>query len=193
MERKLTNNLGLKLISIFLAFFIWLAVVNISNPEIQGSKEVPLEILNERVLEASGKTYELLGDKDTVTVAYKVRTLDAGSVTASDFRAYIDLAEMYEPTGAVPVKIEVKNNRVDSATPKPGVVRVDTEDIQRKRFPLTVYLDGETEGGYQEGRASISPSYIYVTGPISIVGQINKVGIVIGIEGANAICPALLL
>jgi len=83
MERKLTNNLGLKLISIFLAFFIWLAVVNISNPEIQGSKEVPLEILNERVLEASGKTYELLGDKDTVTVAYKVRTLDAG---ASRFR-----------------------------------------------------------------------------------------------------------
>lgn len=186
MERKLTNNLGLKLISIFLAFFIWLAVVNISNPEIQGSKEVPLEILNEQVLEASGKTYELLGDNDTVTVNYKVRTLDAGSVTASDFRAYIDLAEMYEPTGAVPVKIEVKNNRVDSATPKPGVVRVDTEDIQRKRFPLTVYLDGETEGGYREGRASISPSYIYVTGPVSIVGQINKVGIVISIEGANA-------
>ena len=34
MKEKLTNNLGLKIISVFLAFFVWLAVVNISNPEV---------------------------------------------------------------------------------------------------------------------------------------------------------------
>ena len=59
-------------------------------------------------------------DKNTVTVSYKVRTLDSGSVSASDFRAYIDLADMYEPTGAVPIKIDVKNSHVDSVTAKPA-------------------------------------------------------------------------
>jgi len=101
MEKKLINNLKLKILSVFIAFFVWLAVVNISNPDITGTQNVPLEVLNESVLTSSGKTYELLDDKNTVTVSYKVRTLDSGSVSASDFRAYIDLADMYEPTGAV--------------------------------------------------------------------------------------------
>ena len=31
---------------------------------------------NEGILTSNGKTYELLTDKDTVTVSYRVRTLD---------------------------------------------------------------------------------------------------------------------
>ena len=50
MKEKLINNLGLKILSCFLAFFMWLIVVNVSNPEVTGSKEVPLEIVNEQVL-----------------------------------------------------------------------------------------------------------------------------------------------
>ena len=78
MGKKLTNNLKLKILSVFLAFFVWLAVTNISNPDVTATKEVPLEVLNEDVLSANGKTYELLDNRSTVTVAYKVRTLDAG-------------------------------------------------------------------------------------------------------------------
>ena len=32
MKEKLINNLGLKILSCFLAFFMWLIVVNVSNP-----------------------------------------------------------------------------------------------------------------------------------------------------------------
>ena len=65
MEKKLSNNIGLKVLSVFLAFFVWLAVVNINNPEDSDSKEVPLDIVNEGILTSNGKTYELLTDKDT--------------------------------------------------------------------------------------------------------------------------------
>ena len=51
MEKKLSNNLGLKVLSVFLAFFVWLAVMNIANPKVTRSQEVPLEILNESILE----------------------------------------------------------------------------------------------------------------------------------------------
>ena len=76
MEKKLSNNLGLKVLSVFLAFFVWLAVMNIANPKVMRSQEVPLEILNGDILESSGKTYEVIGDRDTVTVYYKVTTSD---------------------------------------------------------------------------------------------------------------------
>ena len=74
MGKKLTNNLKLKILSVFLAFFVWLAVTNISNPDVTATKEVPLEVLNEDVLSTNGKTYELIDNRTTVTVAYKVRT-----------------------------------------------------------------------------------------------------------------------
>ena len=186
MGKKLTNNLKLKILSVFLAFFVWLAVTNISNPDVTASKEVPLEVLNEDVLSTNGKTYELIDNRSTVTVAYKVRTLDAGSISASDFRAYIDLADMYEPTGAVPVKVDVKNNKVDAVTAKPTVIRVTTEDIQQKKFDLTAYTEGKTESGYREGTVNIVPSSIYVSGPESQVGRISTVGITIRLDGANS-------
>lgn len=185
MEKKLINNLKLKILSVFIAFFVWLAVVNISNPDITGTQNVPLEVLNESVLTSSGKTYELLDDKNTVTVSYKVRTLDSGSVSASDFRAYIDLADMYEPTGAVPIKIDVKNSHVDSVTAKPAVIRVRTEDLQQKPFELTPKYVGKPEDGYSQGSVSLSPSKIVVSGPQSLVGQISTVGIEIRLDGAT--------
>ena len=173
MGKKLTNNLKLKILSVFLAFFVWLAVTNISNPDVTATKEVPLEVLNEDVLSAKRKTYELLDNRSTVTVAYKVRTLDAGSISASDFRAYIDLADMYEPTGAVPVKVDVKNSKVDAVTAKPMVIRVTTEDVQQKKFELTAYTEGETESGY-EGRNSEYRTYQHICKRTGIPGGTDQ-------------------
>lgn len=186
MGKKLSNNLGLKILSVFLAFFVWLAVVNISNPEMTGAQEVPLEVLNGNVLEASGKTYELTGDRNSVTVTYKVRTLDSANVKPSDFRAYIDLADLYEPTGAVPVKVDVKNRKVQSVVAKPGVIRVETEDLQKKQFNLVVKPVGKPADGYQAGTPSISPTYVYVSGPVSEVGRISEVGIEVKVDGADS-------
>ncbi len=190
MKEKLTNNLGLKILSVFLAFFVWLAVVNISNPEVTGSREVPLDILNEGVLESSNLTYEIQGGKNTVTVSYKVQTLDEALVKSSDFRAYIDLADLYEPTGAVPVYVEVQGHKNlfigNPPVAKPGVVRVTTEDLQRKPFDLRVIPIGQPEEGYNVGTATISPTYVYVSGPVSKVGQISSVGIEIDTDNATS-------
>ena len=148
MKKRLLNNFSLKLISFLLAFFLWLLVVNMSNPLIEGSKEVELEIVNADILEEAGQTYEIVG-KSTVTVRYSVATLDAYKIQASDFRAYIDLADLYDVTGAVPVNLEMVANQglISSPRVKPEVVHVETEDLQRKRFDLRVSTTGEPEEG----------------------------------------------
>lgn len=187
MKEKLINNLGLKILSIFLAFFVWLVVVNVSNPEVNRSKEVALDIENEAVLTAAQRTYEIIG-KNTVTVSYDVRTRDEYKVRATDFRAYVDLAELYDVTGSVQVKIEVLNNReiIANAEAKPGVIRVVTEELQSKQFELVVSTPGETEDGYALNGVTLSPAYVVVEGPVSQVGLISYVGVVIDINGLNA-------
>ena len=71
MKEKLTNNLGLKLLSVGLAVFAWFMVVNVVNPLVEASAEVPVEIINEDILKKANLTYEMIGKK-TVTVSYEI-------------------------------------------------------------------------------------------------------------------------
>ncbi|MDD3251545.1 MAG: CdaR family protein [Lachnospiraceae bacterium] len=187
MKEKLTNNLGLKILSLFLAFFVWLVVVNVSNPEVVRSREVTLEIENEQVLTAAQRTYEISG-KNTVTVYFNVRTRDEYKVRATDFRAYIDLAELYDVTGSVQVKVEVLNNKeiISDAAARPGVVRVETEELQSKRFDLAVDTQGSAAEGYALNGVTLTPSYVIVEGPVSQVGLISYVGVEISLDGLNS-------
>ena len=109
MKEKLTRNGSIKLISLFCAFFVWLAVVNVANPIKVSTEEVKVEFINGQVLEDANLTYEIIG-KSTATISFKVRTKDEYKISASDFRVYADLSEMYDVTGAIPIKVEVLNH-----------------------------------------------------------------------------------
>lgn len=188
MKERLTNNLGLKLLSVFLAFFVWLFVSNVSNPLISDSVDVTVEIINEDVLSNSNLTYEVVG-KNKVTVTYQVHTLDRHKIKASDFKAYADLSELYDVTGSIPVKVEMVNNRAlveGELSTKPGVVQIKTETIQRKRFPLEIKTLDSAEEGYAVGEITLAPDYIYVTGAESVIGKISTAGVELDLNGANS-------
>ena len=183
MKEKLINNLGLKLLSIFLAFFVWLVVVNVANPKVRRSEDVTLEIENAQVLEAAQKTYEISG-KNTVSVYYDVWTRDEYKISSSDFRAYVDLAELYDVTGSVQVKVEVLNNKelISNPEARPGVVHVETEELQKKSFDLAVDTTGSPAEGYALNGVTLSPSYVMVEGPVSKVGLISYAGVELSLD-----------
>ena len=189
MKEKLLNNLGLKLSSLVLAFAVWMAVVNISNPIIDDSQVVGVEMRNGDVLDAANLTYEIVG-KDSITVSYQVRTRDRSLVRASDFHAYADLKD-YNVTGAIPITVEINKDkenlvRSDTITAKPMVIRIRTEELQRKKFDLQIQTKGIQEDGYALGMITLSPDYVTVEGPESQIGQINHMGIEIDVDNANA-------
>lgn len=190
MKEKLTNNLGLKFLSITLAIFAWFMVVNVVNPLVVDSEEVPVEMINEDILSKANLTYDMVGKK-TVTVTYEVRTRDRYKVSASDFYAYADLANLYDVTGSIPVTVEVIDRDARSlieggVTVKPGVVRIQTEELQRKKFEVVPHVNGKPEDGYAVGNVFVRPEYVYVTGAVSVVGQISSVGVEIDTSGADS-------
>ena len=184
MKERLISNLGLKILSLFLAFIIWLVVVNVSNPLVNRRREVTLDIENSQVLTAARRAYEISG-KNTVTVSFDIHTRDEYKIQLSDFRAYIDLSELYDVTGSVPVKVEVlKNDDIYSnVTAKPGVVRVRTEELQTKPFEIRADLLGKAADGYHVDHVELSPDTVTVEGPVSEVGHISYVGVKIPEDG----------
>ena len=189
MREKLTNNLAIKLIALFCAFFVWLAVVNVANPIKVSTREVSVTIINDEVLEQADLAYDVVGKK-TATISFKIRTKDDYKIKATDFNAYADLSEMYDVTGAIPIRVEVVNNEeLLESTPivkSPEVIKITTEALQTKTFNLKAYPQGDAAEGYAAGEVTMTPAQVTVKGPTSLIGQINSVGIRFNIDGASA-------
>ena len=188
MKEKQNKRRGLKLISLLGAFLVWLWVVNVADPVMTDTVEIPVEIVNGNILTDNGLTYEIIGKK-TTTVSYEVHSTNAYRIHASDFRAYIDLAELWSVTGAVPVKVEVLSNAgylVSSPVSKTTAIKIETEPLQTKRFELNTILKGSLENGYQVGEIKLSPDHIYLQGPESQIGQISSAGIEFSVDGVDS-------
>ena len=170
MKEKQNKRLGLKLISLLGAFLVWLWVVNVADPVMTDTVEIPVEIENGHVLTENGLTYEIVGKK-TTTVSYEVHTTNAYRIRSSDFRAYADMTELWSVTGAVPVKIEVLSNAsylVSNPVSKTTAIKIELEE------------------GFQIGEIKLSPDHIYLEGPESQIGQISSAGIEFSIDGLNS-------
>lgn len=175
-KKYVFSNFGLKLLSIAMAFFLWLLVINVSKPEITDQKSVQLEVKNEDAFARDEKTWEI--DRTTVTVSYNVRTDMRSSITAADFHAYIDLND-YSITGSVPIYVEVLNGKDDlmeNVTLRPTVIHVTIEDIQTKKFEVKSTTVGEPKSGYEVAEVVANPTSVNVTGPESQIGRISSVG-----------------
>ena len=56
MKEKLMNNILLKILSLMIAFFVWLIVVNADNPIMTKSFVISdVQLLNEAYIDADGK------------------------------------------------------------------------------------------------------------------------------------------
>ena len=186
IRRFFTENFSLKALSLFLAFVIWVLVVNVSKPEISDSRTVTLEVLNQNAFDSDAKTW--VADRTSVTVSYNVRTDMRSSISSSDFRAYISLSD-YSITGSVPVYYEVLNGKesiIDNVQIRPSVVKITLENIQKKKFDIKYTTTGDPKSGYRVVNVASSPESVYITGKESEIGRISAVGIEIDVTGISS-------
>lgn len=182
-EKKDRMKLGF--ISALLGLLIWLTVVNISNPEVTRTRQVPVTVVNAEVLTSAGKCYSIQGGEN-VTVSYQVRSRDAYRIEADTFRAVADLSNMYSVTGSVPITVEVLKNRellIGTPAVRPNVIHVSTEDLQNKSFPVSSGVLGQVVPNHSVGSITVKPETIMVSGPMSQVGRISSVGIMVDVTG----------
>ena len=63
---RITNNIGLKLISVVIAVVLWLVVVNIDNPQMTVTFTSSANIINENIIKDSGKVFEVVDNSDSI-------------------------------------------------------------------------------------------------------------------------------
>ena len=64
----MTNNIGLKLASVFCALVLWLVVNSINDPTVpQPYYNIPVKLLNTNLITDSNQVYEILDDTDVIS------------------------------------------------------------------------------------------------------------------------------
>lgn len=185
MKEKLTRNIGVKVLSIILAAFLWLLITNVDDPITRVPFDnVKVKILNEDAITSQGKVYEILeGAVIDFTVA--ARRSIADDLTASDFEITANFAKLSEVNA---VTIDIKCPRYgDEVTVTDGlyqVMKINLEEKVDKNFKVTVATRGTPAEGYWVGEKSAS-TIITVTGPKSKIERIGEIVAEVNVADAS--------
>ena len=186
MKRKLTNNISLKILSVFLAIMLWLVVINVSDPEKTSTiNNIPITIINEESITGQEMVYEVLaGAKASVQVTGPRTIID--SLDAQSFTATADLSKLSK-TGAVEVEVELVTpsyrSKVDIDVKT--TMKVSVEDLLHKEFVAEVYDKGSLAEGYVIYGRKMEDSVVEVIAPESVMATIAKVCVAVDVTGAK--------
>ena len=189
MKEKLTNNLGLKLISLCLAVIFWLVVVTMEDPEQTKTLEIPVTKINEEMIRENDKTYEVI-EGNTVTVTVRARQSILKDLTAKDFEAVADLANL-SFTGAVPIEVTPIRYTTSQVTIVKGantMMRVSIEDLASVDKVVSAKAEGTVITGKALGTINVEPNMIRIEGAKTTIDRISSVYAVVNVSGISEDC-----
>lgn len=186
MKKKIMDNLALKLLSIIVAFIIWLVIINITDPTvIKRFNNIPVDILNENVITSSNQVYEVeSGDKVDVTVKGKRSFIE--ELSEEDFYASADLSKLSTVNTA---GIQVKLNKIAKENVELDwnneVLRISLEEKDSQQFKVQITTEGELADSYVLGEITTQPIMIDVSGGKSKIRRIASIGARVELNGQS--------
>jgi YbbR domain-containing protein len=178
IKKCLTNNVGIKISALLIAALVWLAVVNISDPEktvtIYG---IPITITHEDAIDDLNIVYDA-DDVDTVNITISGKRSIVSNLTASDFIATASLEELSK-VNSIPVEVSsirtIASRNITIVKQSVRTVKLNVESLEQHKYPIEVEFSGEPSSGYTLGDYKISKSSVQVTAPASVHDRIEKV------------------
>lgn len=162
------HHLGLKFLSVAVAFGLWLAVAG--EQTVERSLRVPLELRNRP------EGLELVGDVPA-TVDVRVRGTSGflSQLGQGDVLAIVDLSaakagrryfhlthsQVQAPFGVEVVEVT------------PGMVLMNFETSVTRRVPVEAIIEGELAPGYLAEKPEVKPAEVDVVGPKSVVARLR--------------------
>lgn len=178
MNKKLMNNISLKIMSVIAAVLVWLIVVNVDNPIRTTSYVISnVELTNQAYIE----NQVCLPDKDQETIRVYItgdrKTLSR--ISASNIRAYADMqqaVDLEKTPVMVPITVVCDGISQSNIEVVPKNYAVHLQDKKTQEFVISVSSGDSRPGkGYEIGTLTCSPEKIKITGPETLINKIDNV------------------
>lgn len=175
------QNLGLKIISVFIAFGLWAYVMVRENPAVTREVEARVVLRNKAegltVLGYSPRSVRL----ELVGLRRLVQDLSPNQMTA-----VVDLSEKGVGEHTVPVTPPQLPQGVTLQAMVPATVRVVLDRLATETHVLSARLRGEPAAGFALGTPQLSRTEAKVTGAASALARLSQVIAEADVSGLNA-------
>lgn len=186
MKEKLTKNLGLKILSLFVAVLLWIVILNVDDPVVsEPFDDITVTKINENELKQKDKTYEVISG-ETVDVVVKAKRSIIQNLRKSDIQAVADLSQLSV----------VNATTIDVTIPRYGdlveikqnisTMKVSLENLITDQFRINIVANGTVSAGYYVKDKTSSPNMMLVRGAESVVKQIKEVVVDVDVTNARA-------
>lgn len=191
--KTLSKNLGFKILAVVFAFTLWVTVYNLDDPTKTKTLTVNVTMTNKEVLEELGKYYEIQDGMNKVSFSVTAPRSVLDKLDESDFVAEGNLEKLTIDengvTGTVPVEVictaNVNGSSIKIVSSSKSVV-VALDDLMTKQFVVQATAVGEVADGYALGKVEVTaPNVLKVSGPKSIVSQINVAVATVDVGGMS--------
>lgn len=185
MAKKLTNNLGLKIIALLFAIALWLIGININDPVSQSSYNVTVQLQNVNSLTTSGKYVEVAEGSDRIRVTVRGTRSALTLFSSTDLIATADLTKITDDN-KVPIDIITTRtiDKIESIKSDQEYLQVNVEDISRHQIPIEVKVQNEPGIGYILGTTSTTQNVVIISGPESMVQEVKYAAVEINVDDA---------
>lgn len=188
MKKKLTTNLGLKILAVLFSVVIWFIVVNINDPvDKTVFRNVPVEILNADAVTGQGKVYEILEGTDVIDVTVWAKRSILDTLGKENVIATADMQEINFMDTMVRIKLATNkyNDKLENISSSTENMLISIEDLKRKQFLITTVPMGEPAEGYVLGNVSSDQNLVSLSGPESLVSRVDRAEVSVDVAGLS--------
>ena len=188
MKKWLTQNLGLKLLSVICASILWLIVMNINDPiDEQRFVGIPVELTNTDAITDEGKVFQILDNTNTVNVTVRAKRSVLDQLDRDNIHAVADLSEV-SVTNMVTIKLSSNrySNQIDSISSNTEFLKLNIEDVRQKQLPIQISTAGTPAEGYLTGTVTAGQTVVRLRGPESVIERVESIQAVVDVSGMTS-------
>ncbi|NLJ90413.1 MAG: hypothetical protein GX323_05880 [Clostridiales bacterium] len=186
MKEILTRNLGLKILSLSIAFLLWLIVINLEDPAIVGNFEgIPVTVINEEAIDSIDKVYNIVSGEE-IDIKVKGKRSIIENLSRTDFIATADLEEL-SIVNAMEIKVSVPKyaNQVEIIDQSVTTMKISLENLVTEQFRVDIVERGTIKEGYYISEKTASPNLVQIKGAQSVISKIKEVVVGVDVTGAD--------
>ncbi|WP_026487417.1 CdaR family protein [Caldanaerobius polysaccharolyticus] len=171
----MSKDLGWKIFSVIIAFFLWMYVTSTENPIITYElSNIPVNVKNENIIQQAGLVV-LDKKEERVDVKVKGRRNDIIALNSSSIIAQLDMSE-FKGRGwnNFPVNIIGLPGSIQIVSVQPSSIRMYLDTLVKQQAKVSIRVTGIPREGYINTDPIVRPDEVYVKGPQSLVKNIES-------------------
>ena len=186
MKKWITNNLGLKILALFVSVGLWIIAININDPVSENTYTVNVTLQNSGVLSSAGKYFEVKDNSDRIKVVVRGTRTALSQFNQADIVATADMSKITEDN-LVPIELSTtkQSDKIEGIRSESQYVKLALEDVRRLQMPIEVKVLNDPADGYILGVTQTSQNVVILSGPESIINQVESAAVEIDVSGAT--------